>query len=234
MRNVILILFFVAKLCGQQISTSLSYSVQLPQVKTKHPAVLILLHGYGSNEADLLPLAKQIAPVMLSFSLRAPNSTGRGGFCWYQLEFLADQKFKYDYNEALKSKQQILEFISKACKAYQADSTKVYLIGFSQGAIMSYELALSAPAKIKGVMALSGRMMPETAQLKTDEQKLKQVRFFIAHGFSDTVIKEADGRAAYTFLQRFKLPRLVYKTYNMPHTISQDELNDLRLWLNGY
>ena len=72
---------------------------------------------------------------------------------FYNLEFLPEQKFKYDYNQAKESRTKILAFISNACKTYKLDSNNVFVMGFSQGAIMGYDLALAAPKKIKGVLA---------------------------------------------------------------------------------
>ena len=97
---------------------------------------------------------------------------GGGGFNWYELRGETGQR-KYTYADAVKSRKLILDFISKACKAYQADSNRVFIMGFSQGAIMSYELALSAPGKIFGIVPMSGRLMDESRALKIDWKKLE-------------------------------------------------------------
>lgn len=216
---------------SQTLSTSFTYSVHLPASKTSKPPVLILLHGYGSNESDLFELAHSLDSRFLTFSLRAPNLTKNGGFCWYDLAFLPNQQFQYNYQQAIESRKQILAFIRQACKAYKADSNQVFVLGFSQGAIMSYELALSAPGKIKGVVALSGRMMEETKNIPTDWSKVEKVKFFIAHGLSDNVIKFEDGEKAHTWLSDKKIKDLTFHHYEMPHSISGRELNDIRAWL---
>ncbi|WP_317899959.1 alpha/beta hydrolase [Aurantibacillus circumpalustris] len=219
-------------LISQKINTSLTYSVNLPVKKNSKTPVLILLHGYGSNESDLFDLAKTMDSKFITFSLRAPNTTREGGFCWYELEFLPNQQFKYDYKQAVLSRMKILSFISNACKAYQVDSTSVFLLGFSQGTIMSYDIALSTTNKVKGVVALSGRMMEESKLQKTNLAQLSKIKFFIAHGESDNVIKIEEAQKANDFLKEKVLKDLTYKTYSMPHSISGDELNDLRSWLS--
>lgn len=227
-----LLLFFIPVLLpGQTINTSLTYSVSQPSKKTGKTPVLILLHGYGSNEADLFELAKTMDPKFITFSLRAPNPSREGGFCWYELEFLPDRQFKYDYQKAQESRQKILSFISNACKAYQLDSTQVFLLGFSQGAIMAYDIALNVPGKVKGIVALSGRMMEESKLRKTDPRQLARVKFFIGHGNSDNVIKPEEAVKAEAFLKEKQVTELTYKSYEMPHAISGQELNDLRAWL---
>ena len=231
--NTILFFVFLSHcLFCQKINTSLTYSVNLPSKKITKTPVLILLHGYGSNEADLFELAKTMDPTFITFSLRAPNLTKQGGFCWYDLEFLANQQFKYDYQQAILSRTKILSFVSNACKTYHLDSTQVFLLGFSQGSIMAYDIALYAPNKIKGILALSGRMMEESKLQKTNLTQLAKVRFFIAHGNSDNVIKIEEAHKATSFLKEKNVSDLTLKTYEVPHSISGNELIDLRSWLS--
>jgi phospholipase/carboxylesterase len=235
MRNKFFIqLFFIilsAGLFSQTIKTTLTYAVNPPLKKTAKIPVLIMLHGYGSNEVDLFDIAKAIDPRFITFSLRAPNATPDGGFCWYQLDVLPDKQFKYAYEEAHLSRIKILSFISNACRAYHLDSTQVFIMGFSQGSIMAYDIALSAPNKIKGVLALSGRMMEESKMLPLNLAQLSKVKFFIAHGNSDNIIKIQEAEKANQFLMEKQVTDLTYKTYEMPHSISGKELNDLKAWL---
>ena len=218
-------------LFSQKINTSLTYSVNLPSKKTSKTPVLILLHGYGSNEADLFDLGKTMDPTFITFSLRAPNQTRDGGFCWYAMEFLPNQQFKYDYKQVIESKKKILSFISNACRTYKLDSTQIFLLGFSQGAIMSYEIALSSPDKVKGVLALSGRLLDESRLHHADPEKISKLKFFIGHGNSDNVIKIQEAEKANAYLKEKAIREVTYKAYEMPHSITGAELNDLKSWL---
>lgn len=231
----ILILFFSCIYFfsfSQTIKTDLVYKLNEPTKKTDKPAPLLLfLHGYGSNEDDLFAIAKSLDARFMFISLRAPNVIPEGGFCWYPLEFLPDQKFKYDYAKAKESRVKVLSFISNACKTYNLDSNNVFVMGFSQGAIMGYDLALAAPKKIRGVLALSGRMMEESKNLKTDWAKAAKTKYFIAHGNSDNVIKIAEADSAVKFLKSKKITDVKYTNYEMPHSINGKELNDIKSWL---
>jgi phospholipase/carboxylesterase len=231
-RWLIIVLLITGSFCAfsQKIDTDLTYLVHEPARKTAKTPVLILLHGYGSSETDLFDLSKVLDPAFIVFSLRAPYPAG-SGFAWYNLEFLPDQQFRYNYQQAQQSRTRVLAFISKACAAYGVDSSQVFLMGFSQGAILAYDMALAAPKKIKGVLALSGRMMEESKTLKTDWAKLAAVKFFIAHGYSDNVIKIADGEKASAFLKSKKVTDLTYNAYEMPHVLNGKELNDIKRWL---
>ena len=222
-------LFFTIR--GQRINTSLQYVVKEPTKKESKVPVLIMLHGYGSNESDLFPISNSLDGRFMIFSVQAPNMLPQGGYCWYPLDFLPGQKFKYDYEAARKSREQIHSFISNACKTYQLDSTHVFLMGFSQGAMMAYDVALSAPKKIMGVICLSGRMLAETTTLKTDWTAVAGVKFFVGHGKSDNVINISDADKAVEFLKTKKVSSLLYNSYEMQHTISGKELNDLKGWL---
>lgn len=217
---------------AQKINTDLVYLVNEPLKKTNRPPVLIMLHGYGANEEDLFELAKTLDPRLMVFSLRGNFPQNNGGYCWYQLSIAPDGKFNYDYSEVKQSKAKIISFISQVCKEYKLDSTQVFIMGFSQGAIMSYELAATVPGKIKGILALSGRLMEETKQLKTDWNKLVTLKCFIAHGLSDNVIKKEEADKALAFLKEKKLTDLSFHSYEMPHSISGAELNDIRSWLS--
>lgn len=228
--TVLLICAISAASC-QKINTPLTYSVNLPGKKSAKPPVLIMLHGYGSNETDPLAMAKSFDPRFLGFCLRAPNPTKVGGFCWYEMEFLPDAQFRYNYEDVKKSREMILSFISNACKAYGADSTQVFLVGFSQGAIMCYELALYAPAKIKGAVALSGRVLEESKAREIDWAKATKVKYFIGHGYSDNVIKFWESEKANGYLKVMKVEDITFKGYEMPHAITGPELNDIKAWL---
>ncbi|MDI1356539.1 MAG: dienelactone hydrolase family protein [bacterium] len=234
MRKVITYLFVIVFVCharAQVIDTPLSYSVSQPSTLNAKTPVLILLHGYGSNENDLLDMAQAFDPKFITFSIRAPFKAGNGGFSWYDVEFLQNNEMKYAYSQVKESKKLLLSFISKACAAYHADSTQVYVLGFSQGAIMAYEIAVSAPKKVKGIISLSGRMLEETRTVAADWKQVTQVKIFIAHGHSDNVIKFTDSEKAYAFFKEKKVADLTFKNYEMPHSISGSELNDIKVWL---
>ncbi len=230
-----LILFFVLVTVvgfAQTIKTDLKYKVKEPvKKKDKAAPLIIMLHGYGSNETDLFDISQSLDERFMVISLQGPIGTAGGGFCWYNLEFLPNQKFKYNYEEAKDSRVRILSFISNACKTYKLDSNNVFILGFSQGAIMGYDLALAAPKKIKGVMALSGRMMEESKNLKTDWKAAVKTKYFIAHGNSDNVIKIAEADSAVSFLKSKKVAEVKFNNYEMPHSINGKELNDIKSWL---
>lgn len=235
MKKLVVLFILACKILHGQtvtVKTDLVYQIQLPAKKTTRSPVIIMLHGYGSNETDLFDLAKSLDERFLTISLRAPFAAKDQGYCWYSLDYLADKQFKHDYSQLKESKAKIFSFISNVCKAYSADSTQVFLLGFSQGAIVSFDIAFSKPNKIKGVLALSGLLLEETKKIKTDAQKLAGIKFFIAHGNSDNVIDKNKAEEAVTFLKS-KKNNVTFKLYDMPHSINGKELNDIKAWLKS-
>ncbi|MCE3260577.1 MAG: phospholipase/Carboxylesterase [Bacteroidetes bacterium] len=235
MKKFLLILFLhAATLHFSQtltVKTDLVYKVNLPSKQLDKPPVLILLHGYGSNESDLFDISKSVDERFLTFSLRAPYAARGQGHSWYALEY-PDGKRTHDYQQAKISRNKILAFISEACRTYKADSTQVFIMGFSQGAIMCYDIALSKPEKIKGALPLSGLLMDDSKKIKTDSLKMKKVKFFIAHGSEDNIINFKEGENAAKAVKEKKAV-VSFKSYPVAHSISGQELNDIKSWLKS-
>ena len=73
---------------------SLEYVVRQPKITTENPPLLILLHGYGSNEHDLFSFAEELPQELLIVSARAPYDMGNGGHAWYAINFdTSNEKF---------------------------------------------------------------------------------------------------------------------------------------------
>ncbi len=231
MKKLVLVLIvFVQSLSAQNIQTSLVYSVHPSDGSQTRPPLLILLHGYGSNENDLLDLAKAFDPAFTTIALRGPRELAQGSYAWFDLQVNGGARV-YNYAQAAKSRNLILAFISKACNTLNLDSTRVIVMGFSQGAIMSYELGLASAGKIAAIAPLSGRMMDETKKLPIKWDKLSNLQVFIAHGTSDNVLAIDESVKADKFLRDNNLKHIIFRKYQMTHSISGQELNDLKVWL---
>jgi phospholipase/carboxylesterase len=229
------ILFLYQQLLfSQKLNSNLTYLVQEPLKKSDKPPVLIMLHGYGSNESDLFAMAQGFDERYLVLSVRGPLNVKNMGYAWYDLNFLPNKKITHNFEQAKKSSEKLKSFISEACKVYKADSTKIILMGFSQGAILAIHMGLSYPGKIYGVMALSGRMMEESKTVKTDSKKLQELKVFLAHGYSDNVIDYKEALKAHEFLKEKQIKNLSFKSYEMPHSINGEELKDIQAWLKKH
>lgn len=191
--------------------------------------LLLLLHGIGSHEEDLFGLAPYLDRRFFIASCRAPVALSYGGFAWFEL-FFTPQGISLNFEQAESSRQVLLKFIDELIDKHDLDAEKVFLCGFSQGAIMSYAVALTEPEKIAAVAAMSGRVVPEIMPDLAAPERLKDFPFLVVHGTLDSVLSIEDGRAAKDFLE--KLPvKLDYREYEMAHQVSEESLADVAEWL---
>jgi phospholipase/carboxylesterase len=198
---------------------------------TGKPPLLLLLHGYGSNEHDLFGLAPALDPRLLVLSARAPVALGPGQFGWFQLDWTATG-LVMDHAGAKASGAALAGFLAGAVDAYQADPARVYLGGFSQGAIMALGLALSRPERVAGVVAMSGRAPPPDAIELASPGRLRGLPIVVVHGTEDPVIPIEDARQSRDFLASLPVD-LTYREYPIGHHSTPETLREIAAWLSG-
>lgn len=183
----------------------------------------ILLHGIGSNKEDLFSFSAYLPKTLFVISAQAPNPY-YSGYAWYNLNIFGDQ-IQSDLVEAKESLQLIHSFIEE-CKNYYNLKGKVILMGFSQGAIMSYAYAAHYPNQVKEVFAMSGYINQELFPPNFNPKSLANIKYFITHGMLDEVIPEIKAKESANWLQQNEL-NFEYKTYNMGHGIDQNCFHDI-------
>lgn len=207
----------------------LTYLANEPQAKIAHPPVVILLHGFGSNEADLFGLKGIFPKDFLVISARAPITVQDGAYQWYRNENING---KPDGNQADldKARLKIVQLLQYVRQKYHTDASRTFLGGFSQGAIMSYEVALTHPGLLKGILVFSGRILPSLrpiAQWKNQDK----LNIFIGHGDADDRIPSAAAVDADQYLKDHKITASFHTYPGMAHSISDAELQDVQDWL---
>lgn len=209
----------------------LPYLVRAPLEKTDQTPVLILLHGLGSNEQDLFSLANQVPAHFLVIAARAPLQLGFISFAWYQVDF-SSGKPVYDREQEASSRALLIQFIEQVKANYQIKG-KVYLGGFSQGAIMSYSIGLTRPDLVHGIALMSGRLLEEIKPQLATHQSLQNLKVFIAHGTQDAVLNIQYARSSKAYLGSLGL-QPTYREYPAPHTITKEMVQDLVQWINSH
>lgn len=209
---------------------SLHYLVREPKIIQEKNPLLLLLHGYGSNEADLFSFASELPEEYFVISAQAPYDMQYGSFAWYAINFDADENKFSDLNQARQSRDMIADFIDELLAKYPIDSTKVNLIGFSQGSILSYAVALSYPTKIAKVVAMSGYLNLDMAIEGFEKNDLSGLKIFASHGTVDQVIPVEWARKTPQLLENFGID-VVYKEYPIGHGVSPQNFFDFRKWL---
>ncbi|KIC62733.1 alpha/beta hydrolase [Chryseobacterium taiwanense] len=210
---------------------SLHYLVRSPKVKTEKPPLIILMHGVGSNEQNMFSFAHALPDQFLVVSARGPLVLGQNSFAWFQVKF-TPQGSVINEEQAESSRKEILKFIEDLKNVEDFDENKVFLMGFSQGGIMSYSVALTEPEKIKGIAVMSGRLLPEVKPLFSTENRLKNLKIFVSHGTQDSVLKFQYALDAVDYLQSKGL-KPEFHQYQEDHTVNQDMLNDVIKWLSA-
>lgn len=193
------------------------------------PPLLLLLHGVGSHEGDLMGLAPYLDPRFFIVSARAPVVLGPGMYGWFHVQ-LDPYHPIINPDEAEASRRTLLGFIDELIEAYGPDPARVYLMGFSQGAIMSLSVALTRPDKVAGVVVMSGRVLPEVQPLMASPEAMRELPVFVAHGTEDPVLPVEHGRAAKRLLEGLPVT-LTYREYPMGHQVSEESLADVAAWL---
>ena len=202
----------------------------LPAAWERAP-LLVMAHGVGSNERDLFGLAPELDPRLHIISLRAPLTMGPDAYGWFNVTFVPNGHV-IDVEQLDASRKVFVETLHAAVGAFAVDPARVYLMGFSQGAILSLVTALTSPELLAGVIALSGRIPAQALPWAVAPEVTAGLPVFQAHGVADTVIRVGEARAAREVLERQRVA-LNYHEYPMPHTISDATFADLTTWLDG-
>lgn len=209
---------------------TLKYLVKEPNKISENTPLIFLFHGYGSHEEDLFSFASELPSQALIISARAPLSLGFGGYAWYSINFTENQGRFSDIPEAKKALELISTFISEIQDLYKIKAEKTFLIGFSQGTILSYATAFNHPEKVQKVIALSGyvneQLLPADLTLK-DYSKLD---FFISHGTVDQVIPVSWAQRAPEFMDNLKI-RYSYQEYPVGHGVAPKNFFDFKDWI---
>ena len=212
-----------------KIPGTLEHRVLLPEAvhAEKHPTV-IMLHGRGADEEDLISLAEQYDPGLLVLSVRAPYPYAYGGgYTWYDAGAIGTPDpamFRLSYDR-------LSQFVTDALEEYPADRSRVFLLGFSMGTVMAFALSLTRPELFRGVIANSG-YVPEGTHLTFRWRDLGDVAYFIAHGRQDPVIPIDLARRARRLFEE-STARLEYREYDMGHQISEESVRDSAAFLRG-
>jgi len=210
---------------------SLEHLIRPSKLTEGKPPVLFMFHGYGSNEEDLFSFAPELQEELCIISVRAPYAMEPFGNAWYAINFDAQQGKWSDDEQAKTSREKIVEFINEACKTYGLDENRITLLGFSQGTILSYAVALSYPEKIRNVVALSGYI--NEGILKDDYAKKnhKSLKIYASHGQVDQVIPPEWAQRAPNFLENLGVEH-IYEEFPVGHGVSPQNFVAFKKWLS--
>jgi len=189
---------------------------------------LVLLHGRGADEHDLVPLLDLLDPErrLHGYTPRAPLSLPPGGAHWYvvpRVGYPDPETFHSTYP-------QLATWLDDTLTEHGIPPERTVLGGFSQGSVMAYALGLGARRpRPAGILALSG-FIPEVEGFELDLGNAEGLPVAIGHGTHDPVISVEFGRDARDRLMDAGAA-VTYRESPMPHTIDPAFLRELPGWL---
>lgn len=216
-------------------SLSLVHALREPMPGTlragERPPMLLLLHGVGSNERSMAALAGAFDPRFLVVSARSPIALGPDSFAWFHVSFGA-QGPAIDASEAAAGWAHVTRFVDEVVAAYGVDPARVFVGGFSQGAIMALAALLTSPGHIVGAVAMSGRLLPEVLPHAAAPEALRGKRVLLVHGVVDEKLGIHFARSAREQLERLPID-LTYRELSMGHAVTEESLAEVAAWLTA-
>lgn len=208
---------------------SLQY-ISRPSSLLENAPLLIMLHGYGSDENDLFSFASELPSALFIISVKAPYTMQPFGNAWYTINFEAEKGKWNDNVQAATSRDLISKFIDEVCNSYPVDANNVTLLGFSQGTILSYAVAFTYPEKVKNIIALSGYINKDILPDNLHSKDYSNLDFYCSHGSDDQVIPVDWARQTPAFLKSLNIKHQ-YSEFPVGHGVAPQNFYELREWL---
>ena len=206
------------------------FYIKRPSKLQKNAPLLVLLHGYGSDENDLFSFSSELPEELFIISLRAPHPLQPYGNAWYAINFDAQQNKWNDVHQAKASMKTITECIDLACEKYELNTKNVSLLGFSQGCILSMALAINYPKKFKNIVGFSGYISPEFLENTMQPEDYNHLDFYCSHGHSDQVIPVEWARKTPTILDELGIKH-TYSEFPVGHGVAPQNFFEFKDWL---
>jgi|TARA_R100001129_G_scaffold49781_1_gene34441 phospholipase/carboxylesterase len=200
-------------------------------------AAVIWLHGLGASGHDFEPVVPELglpdnAAVRFIFP-HAPNMpvTINGGMtmpAWYDIKAM-DIDRVVDTDQLMASSDAVAKLVDREIER-GVKSENIVIAGFSQGGAVAYELGLSYPKRLAGIIALSTYFA--TAKTVKRSEANRDIPIRIYHGTFDPMVPEALGRQSVEKLQDMGFEP-TYQTYPMEHSVCMEEIVDIGKFLRG-
>jgi len=216
----------------QAKNLSLVHLVKAPQSAADKSPVLIMLHGYGSDANDLFSFASELPEELFIISAQAPYPLPPYGNAWYAINFDSVRGKFSDDVQAVESREKIASFIDEVIENYPVDPENLTLLGFSQGTILSYAVALSYPEKVKNVIALSGYLNLDIINPEFRKNDFSGLSIYASHGTVDQVIPISWARRTPEILKQLGIDH-TYSEFQVGHGVAPQNLMEIKSWIKS-
>lgn len=198
-----------------------------PDDATGQAPAVVLLHGRGADERDLLPLGAELPEDCHVLSVRAPDRL-MNGWTWYGIDTSRGwENSQPDAVDFRRSLDLLHEFVGAAVAASDLDPDRIGLLGFSQGAVTALSALLERPAAIRWVVALNGYLAEEHAD---GAAAAAGTPVFVGCGRRDRVIPPGRAEAAAERLREAGAD-VRFERYPVGHGTTPEEIRDVASWV---
>ncbi len=200
-------------------------------------AAIIWLHGLGADAHDFVPLVEQLQlPSDAAIRFVFPHAPirpvslnqGQAMRAWYDLYGLTfDAR---DDEQGIKTSSESIRQLCQQQQALGIESRRIIIAGFSQGGAIALHCGLRYPEKLGGIIALSTYLCLKSSLNTEMSAFATQTSVFMAHGQQDETVLYEYGQQSMQILKTAGIP-LTWHTYIMGHSVSTEEICDLRSWI---
>ena len=168
-----------------------SYNLKVTSIspfsKNKPQQAIVLCHGYGGDGQDISNLAinwQRFLPETIFLCPNAPEicAVNSRGYQWFDL---SSDKEELILEKSLAAEAKLNTFLDQVLDNFQLETTNLALVGFSQGCMMSIQIALKKKEQINCLIGYSGKMINQ--KHLSDKIKSKP-KIFLMHGTNDTIV----------------------------------------------
>ncbi|MCA9561309.1 MAG: alpha/beta fold hydrolase [Myxococcales bacterium] len=189
------------------------------------------IHGWGASAHDLLGLAPLLADgqalvLCPQGPVTVPVGPGQMGYGWFPLR----PSTPVNPVEFAQGSVALRSFVDQALRVYPADLQRVVLLGFSQGGLMGFDLALRQPQRFRGLAALATWFPEELAAALPRSEETRGLPVLQIHGRQDPLIELTRAHEGRDRLADFGV-EMTYREFDMGHELRPAAVDALRSWL---
>jgi len=208
----------------------LVHAVYEPAGEGPFPAIFAM-HGWGSNAMDLQGLAPFIAGGrFLVICPQGPFEVEIGainGYGWYEMRRPGTPP---DEEKVAAAVDRLREFIDDACARYPVDPRKIVIVGFSQGGMMAYNLAVRWPERFAALVGIATAFPEYLADRVSNPEALAKLPTMVQHGRADEMLEISRARKSVETLRKLGI-EVAFHEYAGGHEVTADGVRDLSRFL---